>query len=58
LPGAGALDALEQRLRKYLQAVETIVSKYGPAQYQISLGLPSGVSVTFTWKVDKPSPAA
>jgi hypothetical protein len=42
---------LEDRLQKYFEAVKVIVEKYGPAQYQISLGIPSGVSVIFTWNV-------
>lgn len=45
------LQEVETRLQKYFKAVETIVEKYHPNQYQITLGFPSGVSVAFTWNV-------
>lgn len=45
------LSELEDRLQKYFDTVKSVVDRYGPDQYQISLGFPSGVSVAFTWKV-------
>lgn len=48
---AAWLTDLEKRLQKYFQVVKKVVDDYGPDEYQISLGFPSGVSVALTWKV-------
>jgi hypothetical protein len=49
--GPDPVQELESRLQKYFDAVKAFVEKYGPAQYQITLGIPSGVSVALTWNV-------
>jgi hypothetical protein len=51
---ASWLGGLEDRLKKYFETVRKVVDAYGPDQYQISLGFPSGVSVAFTWNVRHP----
>jgi hypothetical protein len=43
------LENLESKLASYYRAVDKIVEKFKPAQFQISLGFPLIVSVTFTW---------
>ena len=47
------LDDLDERLRQYLGTVEAVAGALQPYSYQITLGVPSGVSVGFTWRVDE-----
>ena len=42
-------DWLENRLRELLERVRHFVSKYGPENYTISVGVPMGAGVSFTW---------
>ena len=58
-PGRAPADRqsnLETRLQKFWTAAQGVVDKFGPTQYQISLGFPVVVSVTFTWDVPRASP--
>ncbi|HSZ39027.1 MAG TPA: hypothetical protein VK817_03630 [Trebonia sp.] len=42
---------LDMRLEKYLKVANTMVEKWKPDQYQVSVGFPQLVSVTLTWNV-------
>lgn len=46
-------SSIETRLEKYWTAAQSVVNKFGPTQYQISLGFPLVISVTFTWDVPR-----
>jgi hypothetical protein len=55
-PGKAPTDRqsnIETRLEKYWTSVQSVVHKFGPTQYQISLGFPLVISVTFTWDVPR-----
>lgn len=41
--------AIEGKIEKYWAAVQNVVEKFGPTEYQISLGFPQIISVSFTW---------
>lgn len=43
----------DERLERYLKDANALVEKYGPDQYQLSVGFPQLVSVTLTWNVKK-----
>jgi hypothetical protein len=53
--GAGGVD---DRLRDYLASVRELAERWQPYSYQITLGLPLGVSVGFTWQVHPPEALA
>jgi hypothetical protein len=56
-PGGAASDRksnIESRLEKYWNAAQSVVTKFHPSEYQISLGFPQLISVSFTWKVPNP----
>jgi len=46
----------EERVQKYWKVVDQLVEKFGPDQFQISVGFPQVVSVTLTWNVKKTTP--
>jgi len=55
-PGRAPADRqsnLETRLEKFWTAAQGVVDRFRPTQYQISLGFPVVVSVTFTWDVPR-----
>ena len=45
---------VNDRIQKYWATVEKLVQKYGPTQYQISIGFPQVVTITLSWDVNKP----
>jgi len=42
-----------ERIEKYLKVANDLVEKYGPDQYQLSVGFPLLISVTLTWNIKK-----
>jgi hypothetical protein len=54
-PGTDQTTKMQKLIEKYFAAAETIVKKYGAAEYQISLGFPQLVSITFIWRVTSKS---
>lgn len=41
---------MERRVRELLQHVNEFVAKYSPESYTITVGVPLGASVSFTWQ--------
>lgn len=42
-----------ERLERYLKVANEMVEKYGPDQYQLSVGFPILISITLTWNTKK-----
>ena len=44
------LGDLESRLQTYFGVVKQLVDKLSPREYEVSIGLPHGLTVTFVWE--------
>jgi hypothetical protein len=43
----------DERIERYMRVVNDLVEKYGPDQYQVSVGFPQLISVTLAWNKSK-----
>jgi hypothetical protein len=43
----------DEQIEKYMRVLDNLVKKYGPDQYQLSIGFPQVISVTLVWSVGK-----
>jgi len=46
-----SIDWIEERLRLLLERIRQFISKYNPQSYTVSLGVPFGANVSFTWSI-------
>ena len=47
--------SVEDKVREWVQKVRNIADKFGPTSYAISVGIPLGLSASFTWTTDAPN---
>ena len=53
-PSAKELERkIDERVERYLKVANDMVDKYGPDQYQLSVGFPMLISITLTWNTKK-----
>jgi hypothetical protein len=53
-PSAKELERkIDERVERYLKVANDMVEKYGPDQYQLSVGFPMLISITLTWNTKK-----
>ncbi|MFC2039266.1 hypothetical protein ACFLST_00535 [Chloroflexota bacterium] len=43
-------NLIEGKLKELLEKVRSLVDKYGPETYTLTLGFPMGANASFTWR--------